>query len=209
MSGLVKQRQQVRTNTVAGSVCRVDVPPVTFAMLWNNYVTGNPYDDPAYDNQCAIRLSATLHRVGIEMKSFSQSLVKPGAGKASLRRILLNGKATATRADEMASSLQLQPFCGLPAKPENVTGADWEAKVRGRTGVIAFKNYWGRSATEINPSGGHIDLWNGRRLTISSGEGLLGVIGRGLGLASAHIPHTGIGYSDLSKATEILFWEMQ
>ena len=52
-------------------------------------------------------------------------------------------------------------------------------------------------------------LWNGKRLTISSGEGLLGVIGRGIGVWSAHIPGTTVGYSDLSKATEILFWEMR
>ena len=132
MSGHIQQKQQVRTNTLAGSVCKVGVPPVTFARLWDNYVSGNPHDDPAYDNQCAIRLSATLHRIGIEMKSFSQSTVKPGAGKASIGRILLNGKATATRADEMAAWLELQPFCGLPQKPENITGANWEMRVRGR-----------------------------------------------------------------------------
>ena len=199
MSGLVKQKQQVRTNTVGGSVCRVDVPPVTFALLWNNYVTGNPYDDPAYDNQCAIRLSATLHRVGIEMKSFSQSLVKPGAGKASLGRILLNGKATATRADEMASWLQLQPFCGLPAKPANVTGADWEAKVRGRTGIIFFGGYWRREGEAAGQgSGGHIDLWNGAKMT-----------GIGSGLrARWNIVISGI-WSDLNAAKIILFFPIQ
>lgn len=199
MSGLVKQKQQVRTNTVAGSVCRVDVPPVTFALLWNNYVTGNPYDDPAYDNQCAIRLSATLHRVGIEMKSFSQSSVKPGTGKASLGRILLNGKATATRADEMASWLQLQPFCGLPAKPENVTGADWEAKIRGRTGIIFFGGYWRREGEASGQgSGGHIDLWNGAKMT-----------GIGSGFrARWNIVISGI-WSDLNAAKIILFFPIQ
>jgi hypothetical protein len=144
MSGVLKQKQQVRTTAVKDSICEVDVPPVTFQQLWSHYVTGNPHDDPAYDNQCAIRLSATLHSVGIEMKSFSQALVKPGPGKTSIGRILLDGKATATRADEMAAWLKLQPFCGLPAQPENITGADWEVKVRGRTGIIFFGGYWQR-----------------------------------------------------------------
>jgi hypothetical protein len=79
----------------------------------------------------------------------------------------------------------------------------------GSTGIIAFRNYWARSLKEKDPSGGHIDLWNGNRLTISSGEGLLGVIGRGIGVHSAHFPGTTYGYSDLRKATEILFWEIK
>jgi hypothetical protein len=52
-------------------------------------------------------------------------------------------------------------------------------------------------------------LWNDKRLTISSGEGLWGVIGRGIDISSAHIPGTTVGYSDLSKATELLFWEIR
>lgn len=203
MSGLVKQKQQVRTNTVAGSVCRVDVPPVTFALLWNNYVTGNPYDDPAYDNQCAIRLSATFHRVGIEMKSFSQSLVKPGAGKTSIGRILLDGKATATRADEMASWLRLQPFCGLAAQPDNITGRGWQGKIKGRTGIVSFANYWQRD-NEAGRSGGHIDLWNGSRLT---NNGILGTVQTFARFTLGR--DSGPGYSDLGNSTEILFWEVK
>lgn len=53
------------------------------------------------------------------------------------------------------------------------------------------------------------DLCNGRRLTISSGEGLFGVIGRGLGLQSVHLPLTNIGYSDLRNATEIMCWKIK
>jgi hypothetical protein len=151
-------------------------------------------------------MSATFHKVGIEMKSFSQKVIKPASGRDKLGRILLDGKATAVRADELAEWLQLQPFAGLP-KAENITGGDWESKVKGRTGIIAFSNYWTRDG-EVNASGGHIDLWNGSRLTISSSEGLLSVIGRGIGIRSTHIPGTTYGYSDLSKATQILFWRI-
>jgi len=199
MSGAIKQKQQVRTTAVKDSVCKVDVPAVTFQQLWSHYVTGNPHDDPAYDNQCAIRLSATLHSIGIEMKSFSQALVKPGPGKTSIGRILLNGKATATRADEMAAWLKLQPFCGLPAQPENVTGADWEVKVRGRTGIIFFGGYWQRDGEAMGQgSGGHIDLWNGQKMT-----------GFGSGFrARWNIVINGI-WSDLNAAKIILFFPIK
>jgi hypothetical protein len=198
----------VKTNSTPDSIKVVDLKALTFQELWDNYPTGDPYDNPAYDNQCAIRMSVTFHRVGIGMKSFSEKLLKPLSGQKSIGRILLDGKPTATRADELAEWLKLRPFAGLQ-NGENITGSDWELKVTGRTGIIAFKNYWVRSREEKNPSGGHIDLWNSRRLTISSGEGLLGVIGRGIGVRSAHIPGTTVGYSDLSKATEILFWEIR
>jgi hypothetical protein len=202
------RKTMVRTNQTPNSIKEVPLMAVSFQELWNNYPSGDPYNNPDYPDQCAIRMSVTFHRVGIEMKSFSQKLIKPAAGKESIGRIILDGKATATRADELADWLKHQPFAGCP-KPENITGPDWESKVKGRTGIIAFKNYWARSMSETNPTGGHIDLWNGTRLTISSSEGLLGVIGRGIGISSAHFPGTTIGYSDLSKATEILFWEIK
>ncbi|WP_175938989.1 type VI secretion system amidase effector protein Tae4 [Caballeronia sp. BCC1704] len=198
----------VRTNNTPGSVKEVPLRSVTFAELWANYPSGDPYDNPAYDNQCAIRMSVMLHRVGIGMKSFSERLVRPASGE-KLGRILLDGKPTATRADELAQWLELQPFAGLP-RAEDITGADWEKRVKGRTGIIEFSRYWARDGeSTANASGGHIDLWNGSRLTISSGEGLLGVIGRRVGIASAHIPWTNVGYSDLGKAKAILFWEIK
>lgn len=189
------------------AVCRVGVEAITFDQLWSNYVSGNPYEDPSgtYANQCAIRLSATLHRVGIEMKSFSQKVVRPAAGKANLGRILLDGKPTATRADEMAAWLAMQPFCGLPQKPENITGKDWRTKIAGRTGIVAFSNYWRREGeSAANASGGHIDLWNGARLTNNGVRGALTNFARfTLGINS------GPGYSDLGNSTEILFWEIK
>ena len=198
----------VQTNSTPGSIKEVQLKAVTFAELWVNYPIGNPYDNPSYENQCAIRLSVTLHRVGIGMKSFSQNLIRPASGD-KIGRILLDGKPTATRADEMGQWLKLQPFAGLP-KAEDITGPDWEARVKGRTGIIQFSRYWTRDGeTAANASGGHIDLWNGGRLTISSGETLLAVIGRGVGITSAHLPRTNLGYSDLSRSKAILFWEIK
>lgn len=200
MTQLVQQAR-VRTNTTKDSVCKIDVPAVKFADLWDNYVTGDPYNDPSgtYKNQCAIRMSATLHRVGIEMKSFSQKLVKPAPSKASIGRILIDGKATATRANEMAAWLSLQPFCGLPQKPENITGKDWVSKVKGRTGIIMFDGYWSHDdETTTTATGGHIDLWNGEKLT-----------GFGTGLrVSLNIVIPGI-WSDFRNSKTILFFPIK
>ncbi|MDR5809402.1 type VI secretion system amidase effector protein Tae4 [Caballeronia sp. LZ019] len=192
----------VRTNSTPNSFGVVQLRAVTFQELWDNYPNGNPYDNPAYDNQCAIRLSVTLHRVGIGMKSFSQKIIRPMNGD-KIGRILLDGKATATRADEMGQWLKSQPFAGLP-KAEDVTGADWEAKVRGRTGIIEFSRYWTRDGERAeNASGGHIDLWNGRKLTSPSFEGGINTFMRfTLGISSAW-------YSDLGKSKQILFWEIK
>ncbi|WER46548.1 type VI secretion system amidase effector protein Tae4 [Cupriavidus sp. WKF15] len=197
----------VRTNPVAGSTLNLKIWPVSFQQLWDNYVTGRPYSDPerTHSNQCAIRLSATLHRIGIDMKSFSQQNVRPGRGKSTLGRILLNGKPTATRADEMAQWLCLKPFAGLPQKPDVVTGPDWQDKVRGRTGIIFFGEY--RQRDEDSPdaaTGGHIDLWNGATLTANGITGAFHNFLRfRLGISS--IPKL---YHDLSRARTIWFFEI-
>ncbi|RQV79066.1 type VI secretion system amidase effector protein Tae4 [Burkholderia anthina] len=155
----------VTTNTTPDSIKGVQLRAVTFKELWAAYPSGNPYKNPAYTNQCAIRLSVALHRVGIEMKSFSSKLVKPLGGQSSIGRILLNGRATATRANELGEWLRLQPFAGL-GKAENVTGTNWRDRVEGRTGIIMFDGYWTREGeADANASGGHIDLWNGKKLT--------------------------------------------
>ncbi|MEQ5843079.1 type VI secretion system amidase effector protein Tae4 [Paraburkholderia acidicola] len=200
----------VKTNSTPNSVKEVHLNVLTFRELWDNYATGNPYDDPdgQHGNQCAIRMSVTFHRVGIEMKSFSQKVVKPAPGRASIGRILLGGKATATRADELAEWLKLRPIAGLrPA--ENITGPDWSSRVKDRTGIIAFLRYWSRERE--NPedaSGSHIDLWNGSRLTISSPANSFATMGRMLGMDSFFAEYP-FGFSDLGQSKQILFWEMK
>jgi hypothetical protein len=198
-------------NNTRGSTKRAALKPVTFAELWAKYPRGNPYDNPGYENQCAIRMSVTLHRVGIEMTSFSARLIKPMSGQPGIGRILLDGKATATRVDEMGQWLKLQPFAGLP-KPENVTGADWQSKINGRTGIIQFSNY--RTLDGESPdkaSGSHIDLWNKDTLMPPTESFLR------LRLGFSEIPNpiswlrgwSDNLYPDLGKAKLILFWEVK
>ncbi|CBJ40211.1 conserved hypothethical protein (plasmid) [Ralstonia solanacearum CMR15] len=211
----LKQQAKVRTNTTKDSVCQINVPVVKFADLWASYVTGNPYRDPktgdvppGFENQCAIRMSATLHGVGIEMKSFTQANVTLAPGE-QFGRILLHGKYAAVRANQMGAWLSRQPFCGLPPKPENITGKDWESKVKGRTGIVMFDGYWIRDGESTeNASGGHIDLWNGSRLTISGVGTAFATIGRYLG-RDAFFPGTHFGWSDLANSKAIHFWEIK
>ncbi|MGX7005692.1 type VI secretion system amidase effector protein Tae4 [Caballeronia sp. KNU42] len=204
------KRTVVQTNSTPDSIKVVELKVLTFQELWDNYPSGDPYDDPtgAYKNQCAIRMSVTFHRVGSEMKSFSQKLVKPMPGKPTLGRILLDGKPTATRAYELAEWLRLQPLAGLP-NAQDITGANWESKVKGRTGIVFFYGYWRQDGdSPDNLSGGHIDLWNGTRLTISGPIDSIATISRRFGFNSfaADLP---FGFSDLRKSKEILFWEIK
>ena len=126
MTKTLVQHAKVRTNTVKDSVCRIDVPAVQFSDLWENYVTGDPYRDPktgkipfGFENQCAIRVSLTLHKVGVAMKSYRGP-----------DRMLIEGKPVAVRAQELAKWLALQPFCGLPTQPEEVKGGKLEGLAR-------------------------------------------------------------------------------
>ncbi len=202
------KKTPVKTNTMQGSIKEVPLNALTFQELWDNYPSGDPYDNSAYKDQCAIRMSVTFHRVGIEMKSFSSKLVRPLSGQPSIGRIILNGKITATRADELGEWLRLRPFAGLP-KAEDITGPDWESKVKGRTGIIQFSRYWKRDGESItDASGGHIDLWNGSRLTISGPVDSIATIGRRFGMNSL-FPGTSFGFSDLRNSKQILFWEIK
>jgi hypothetical protein len=168
--------------------------------LWDAYPNKeDPFRDPktgeipAYaDNQCAIRLSITLHNVGVEMKSFK--------GEGQIR---IDGKRTALRAGEMAQWLKLKPFAGLP-NPEDITGSDWQDRIKGRTGIVFFSAYWARKTDgDGQTTGDHIDLWNGSKLTSSGIEGWATSFMRfTLGISSAW-------YSDLAKSKQILFWEIK
>ena len=189
----------VETNRTPGSIKEVYLNVVTFQDLWNAYPNQeDPFRDPKTgeippyaDNQCAIRLSITLHRVGIEMKSYR--------GEDQIR---IDGKRTSLRASVMAQWLKLRPFAGLPF-PIDITGADWQDRIKGRTGIVFFSRYWARKTDSPGETtGDHIDLWNGRKLTSPGVEGWATTFMRfTVGVSSAW-------YSDLGKSKQILFWEI-
>jgi hypothetical protein len=203
-----------QSKTAKNSSHKIARPAVKFTDLWDNYVVGTPFkpakgDKGDYSNQCALRMSATFHKLGIDMEDFSQKTVSPMPGAQTLGRVMMDGHPAAVRAEELGEWLKLQPFDGLPQKPQDITGKDWELKVQGRTGIIMFHGYWTRPGeSAANASGGHIDLWNGSRLTISSPLDSIATIGRYLGRQSL-FPGTNFGYSDLRKSKKILFWEIK
>jgi hypothetical protein len=209
MTKTLVQHARVRTNTVKESVCKIDVPAVKFTDLWQNYVTGDPYRDPktgevppGLGNQCALRMSATFHKVGIKMLSFSPKTVKPAPGSQNLGVVKLDGLPAATRAYELGQWLKLQPFCGCHRQGLG-------KKVNERTGIIMFHAYWTRAGeSTANASGGHIDLWNGSRLTISGFFDAFATMGRFVGRPS-FFPGTDYGWSDLANSKLILFWDVK
>lgn len=202
MTKALTQQARIRTNTTKDSVCSVHVESVTFAKLWESYPGSYPYVDPktgkpppGYDNQCAIKVSVAIHGAGVQMKSFRGAPVK------------VNGLPAASLAFHLAEWLKLQPFCGLPKEPENVTGEDWQDKIKGRTGIIYFEDYWRRPGETKKPTGDHIDLWNKSRLTSNAANNV-----RRLGVTSIQWlpgPLATYNFSDLGSSTKILFWEVK
>lgn len=202
MGRALKQQETVRTNVVPNSVCRINVPAVRFRTLWATYPSSRPYVDPktgeppkGYENQCAIKVSAALRGAGVEMKSYRGASVS------------LDGKKAAVRAEELAAWFRKQPFCGLPQQPETITGKDWETKIKGRTGIIYFADYWARDGETTHTTGDHIDLWDGKGLTPNAANRL-----RRWGVNSLRWlpgPLGRFNFSDLADSREILFWEVQ
>lgn len=182
---------------VAGAVSKPPPEPLRFNDLWNGYPNAQPYVDPktgdapkGYENQCAIKVSVALHAAKVSLSDFR------GA------HVLIGNKKAAVRARELADWLREQRSSGLFPAPRTITGEDWQNKINGRTGIAYFADYWLR-AGEKTPSGDHIDLWNGSRLTASGLSGVMTAIARfGLGI------NAGPGFSDLGKAKTILFWEI-
>ena len=198
MTKALKQSAKVRTNATPNSICKIQIEAVKFSALWSSYPkTETPYLDakgkvpPGYENQCAIRVSVALGGVGLTMKSFKGATVA------------VSSKRVAVRAQELADWLKLQPFCGLPSKPEEITGSNWQDKIKGRTGIVFFKDYWTR-AGERSPSGDHIDLWNSSKLTAT------GVLSQAETFMRFTIGFSSLlgMYSDIGKSTQILFWEI-
>ncbi|WP_322042302.1 T6SS effector amidase Tae4 family protein [Paraburkholderia sp. J67] len=171
-----------------------------FDELWSAYpdkeasfagpANGKP---PAHaDSQGAIRLSITLHRAGVEMNSFR------GTGQ-----ILVDGKRTALRARELAEWLTLRPMTGLAALTD-ITGVDWQRRIKGRTGIVYFSGYGSRKTGRVGGTArDHIDLWNGHTLTSP------GIRGKLVSFFRFRVGVKAAGYPDLGKSRQILFWALK
>ncbi len=142
---------------------------------------------PTYHNQCAIRVGVAMKRAGIRPIS---GLVTCGVHDPAEMHYI--------RAQQLAQALVRARIDGI-APVQRITGRDvtrdFYPKLYGRTGLIYFADYWQRSSDRAgNPTGDHIDVWNGYR---SSAKWLMEWF-------------SWLGYySNYSGAREIWFWEIR
>lgn len=140
---------------------------VGFKQLWGAHATIAGENDPCstdgkanFPDQCAIRVGVALARCNVKTASI------PGATHCWHHE---HRKGHILRAEELAKGLTLYPIAGI-SRVQKLTPEGYSAAIRGRTGIIFFKDYWrrshrGREESFRNRSGDHIDLWNGSRLT--------------------------------------------
>lgn len=102
----------------------------------------------------------------------------------------------AIRAQELADWLQVN-LSGVKV----ITGENFMDQIKGKTGIVFFQNYYQRSG-EKGITGDHIDLWN---------KNEMGSYGATRTWIRTNVPWLGqmMGMSDLSKSTQILFWEIK
>ena len=131
----------------------------TFKDVWDAFPSGNPCTNAQFSNQCAIRLSHALLDCGVSLDGFS------GKGVLCWNDSSRYGGRHIIRAEEFARWLSTQPIPGLGAR-QSVRPAEYQTRMRGKQGIVFFKDYWQRR-NEIFPnrSGDHIDLWNKNRTT--------------------------------------------
>ena len=140
---------------------------ITFQKLWDNHpaISGdkNPCSTNGKSNfhdQCAIRVGVALSACGFDTRKL------PGV------RHCWQHKSTpghVLAAEELAKGLKSFPIAGI-GKLQEIEPSEFAEKLRGKKGIIFFKDYWrrtinGKKESHRNRSGDHIDLWNGHRIT--------------------------------------------
>lgn len=168
---------------------------INFENLWKNFPNKETVkksctnkqkgSNKPFDNYCAILLSECLLRSGITISNFKGNSCWSHAGK---KHTLL--------AKDLANWLAKSPPHGF-GKKEKITSASFQEDLKGRKGIIYFKDYWRRGSENFNNrSGDHIDLWNENEITGSS-------------MFYRSIVELFGFVSDLNKSKEIWFWEVK
>lgn len=150
--------------------------------------TNNP--PPLYENQCSIKLSISLIDGGLSLDTYpkSRSEVREAFGKGKKYR-------GALAAEELASWLSRALGNPTLLNPNEAYG-----KIKGKTGIVFFKDFWARSIREQelrSYSGDHIDLWNGRAMPGS------------VWASVAEAIHTDPNQSYFLRSKSISFWEIR
>jgi hypothetical protein len=128
-----------------------------FDKLWEAFPSGKPCSTNGkanFENQCAIRMGVCLEGAGINTQGWPLRRCWQHKGKE--RHILA--------AEELAKTLSLVSTPGI-GKVEKYSGEEGFAKIKGRRGIVFFKNYYGQGL-----QGDHIDLWKGWRTTDLGGS---------------------------------------
>lgn len=154
---------------------------------------------PSFANQCAIRMGVALREAGVTLGQLGGVRVSWYHSKDKM--YVLN-------AQELANALARANIQGL-GKVEKYTGENakkFYSKMFGRTGIVFLKDYWSRSVPvsdgsggkkwvkERQPSGDHIDVWNGYRTSASWLMEWFSWLGY---------------YSNYVNSKEIWFWEVK
>ena len=156
-------------NRIQGLQERVEEKAIDFENLWDNYQKiehTNSSGDDIYDNHCAINVSEALLASGVSLNGFSGATCNSNC--SSKRKHALRAQDLATYLKNKYQKLDL-------GKPLELTGANWEKSVKGKKGIIFFKDYWHRNGEKGDVrTGDHIDLWNKNELHSSGYFGTLG-----------------------------------
>ena len=160
---------------------------VRFKKLWDNYPDDPPCNKKDFSDQCAIKVGSALAKCGVK----TTLLVKKS--RHCWHHNVSEGHTLA--AEELATGLREVKIEGIGSVIE-VEPENFKSQLAGKKGIVFFKDYWVRSTDKPEaPTGDHIDLWNGSRLTdwktwirIQFGLVIPGV------------------WSDLEKSKKILFW---
>ncbi|MFW5444271.1 MAG: type VI secretion system amidase effector protein Tae4 [Methylococcaceae bacterium] len=194
------QAGQITTNNKGNSLLVVQKKSITFKDLWSNYPSNeikhiNPTTKKdEFGNHCAINVSHSLYKCGVLLKSFTgaKCWYCPTPNKQ-------NKGVHVIRAQELATYLNKKPFAGCP--PSIDVTKDFKNSVKGKTGIVFFKDYWQRS-NESSRTGDHIDLWDGNELAS------IGFILTWVRTTFPYFSEENLEMSDLQKSKSILFWEI-
>jgi Type VI secretion system (T6SS), amidase effector protein 4 len=147
-----------------------------------------PANFPVFHNQCAIRMGVALRRAGVQPGQIS------GCATCGVHH---RDEMHFINASQLAGALSRARIDGF-GPIERMSGADaaqFYPKIFGRTGVMYIQDYWARSTDSAgNPTGDHIDVWNGYR---SSAKWLM-----------EWFSWAGY-YSNYAHAKEIWFWPVK
>lgn len=164
--------------------------PVKFKDLWKNYPEDAPCDKKLFSNQCAIKVGSALAKCGVKTTTLVPKKRHCWHHKENEGHVL--------SASDLAAGLRNAKILGIAPSVE-IEAVNFKAKIAGKKGIIYFEDYWLRPEDRPErPTGDHIDLWNGSRLTDVT-SWLRVQLG---------ISYDGV-WSDFEKAKKVLFWKVE